>query len=228
MPQRCLKRFDMKAKIVSYCKIKNNTVWVNGEKFYVDNQSVDITTFLAHLYKQLNLNYPKFFKMDNLCKLGILATELAIQNNSEFNNYEKDKVAISLSNNSSSIETDRNHIKTIADKNQYFPSPSLFVYTLPNIIIGEIAIKYKLTGENSFFISEKFDENLMCTYDSILLNEAQSSHTTAVIGGWVNVDGNEGEGFIYCLEKANFNPDRTGFSSSYNSETIHKFYNKTE
>ena len=38
----------------------------------------------------------------------------------------------------------------------YFPSPSVFVYTLPNIVIGEIAIRHKIYGESSFYITEKF------------------------------------------------------------------------
>lgn len=224
MQQQYLKRCNMPATITSCCKIKNNTVWINGDKMYCNDQPNDFTAFLVHLYKHINLNYPKFFKMDNLCKLGMIAAELAIQNDPEFKMHEKEKVAIFLSNNSSSIETDRNHIKTIADKTQYFPSPSLFVYTLPNIVIGEIAIKHKLTGENSFFVSEKFDEKFMHTYVSILL-EAQNNHTTAAVAGWINVDGNHCEAVVYCVEKTNFSPDRKGFNMPHSPETLYKLYN---
>lgn len=188
----------MEATIVSYCKIKNNVVCLNDEKINIDNKSVDFTTFLVNLYRQLNLNYPKFFKMDSLCKLGILAAEMTLPKKSEFENYEEGKVAVFFSNNSSSIETDRNHVKTISDKNHYFPSPAIFVYTLANIVIGEIAIKHKFTGENAFFVSEKFDEKLMHTYVSIAL---QNNHTTHALCGWVNVDGNEYEAFMYYVEK---------------------------
>lgn len=212
----------MEATIISYCKIKNNTVWVNGEKINIDNNSVGFTAFLVNLYRQMNLNYPKFFKMDNLCKLGILAAEMVIQNNSKSENFEKNKVAIFLANNSSSIETDRNHIKTIVNKNDYFPSPAIFVYTLPNIIIGEIAIKHKFTGENAFFVSETFDSNLMHTYASIAL---QSSHTTDAVCGWVNVDGNEYEAFMYYTEKNNLNKVEKGFNMPHTPETIYKLYN---
>lgn len=212
----------MEATILSYCKIKNDTVWVNGEKINIDNKSVDFSAFLVNLYRQMNLNYPKFFKMDNLCKLGILAAEMVIQNNSKSENFEKDKVAVFLANNSSSIETDRNHIKTIVNKNDYFPSPALFVYTLPNIIVGEIAIKHKFTGENAFFVSETFDANFMHTYASIAL---QSSHTTDAVCGWVNVDENEYEAFMYYTEKNKLNKFGKGFNMPHTPETIHKLYN---
>ncbi|MES2590655.1 MAG: 3-oxoacyl-ACP synthase [Bacteroidota bacterium] len=211
----------MEATIVSSCKIKNNAVWVNGIEMKVDKSS-DPVLFLTDLYKHINLSYPKFFKMDSLCKLGVLAAELAIRNNSQFENYQKEKVAIIFSNHASSIETDRNHVKTIADKSQYFPSPAIFVYTLPNIVIGEIAIKHKLTGENAFFVTEKFDEKLMHTYVSLAL---QSNHTTAAICGWVNVDGNDFEAVVYCVEKTKFNQDKEGFNKLHHPEVIQQLYN---
>ncbi len=223
--QRCSafrKGINMEPTILSYCKIKNNTVWLNGDEIYIDNKSVDFDAFLVNLYRHINLNYPKFFKMDNLCKLGMLAAEMAIRNNSKSDNCEKDKTAVFISNNSSSLDTDRNHIKTIEDKSQYFPSPSVFVYTLPNIIIGEISIKHKLAGENAFFVTEKFDEKLMHSYTSIAL---QNKHTADAVCGWINVDGNEYEAFVYYVEKSNFNPLIKGFNMPHNPETISRLYN---
>ncbi len=34
---------------------------------------------------------------------------------------------------------------------------TLFVYTLPNILIGEICIKFKIQGESNFFVSQFVD-----------------------------------------------------------------------
>ena len=212
----------MKTVIRSYCKIKNNAAWVNGNEIIITGDSTDLTSFLSALYRQIAMSYPKFFKMDNLCKLGMLVTELAIRNNADFEKYSKERTAIVLSNNASSIETDRNHIKTIADKSQYFPSPAVFVYTLPNIVIGEIGIKYKLTGENAFFVSEAFDAGLLHNYVSILL---ENGHTDAVISGWVNVDGNAYDAFVYCVEKSNFNQHTEPFYQPHTIEALQQLYN---
>ena len=212
----------MEVTITSYCKIKNNSVWINGNEMLIDHKSNELTSFLTYLYKQINLSYSKFFKMDNLCKLGVLAAELAIRNNSKFAEQEKDKVAIFLSNNSSSIDTDRNHLKTIIDKSRYFTSPAIFVYTLANIVVGEIAIKHKLKGENVFFVTETFDETLMHTYASIAL---QSNHTTNALCGWINVDGNNYEAFVYCVEKTNFNGNEKCFNVPHNTKVISQLYN---
>jgi hypothetical protein len=211
----------MPQTISSYCIIKKNSVWLNGQELPVDKSATELSPFLAALYRQLNVNYPKFFKMDNLCKLGMLATELVIRNNPDFEKYPKDKVAIVFSNQASSMDTDRNHVKTIEDKNNYFPSPALFVYTLPNIVIGEIAIKHKLTGENAFFISEKMDIQLLQSYTSILL---ATDKTDAVLCGWVNVDGNAYEAFVYCVEKTNFNEERNEATKHHDFETIQLLY----
>lgn len=212
----------MSAIISSYCRIKNNTVYVNGKELAIDNNEPGFTAFLSATYRQVNISYPKFFKMDNLCKLGMLAAEIAVRDNPGFGKQKKENIAVVLSNNASSIETDRNHVKTIIDKTQYFPSPAVFVYTLANIVIGEIAIKHKLTGENAFFVSEKFDAGLTYNYVSALL---ESAHTDAVIAGWVNVDGNANDAFVYCVEKSNFNQDKDGFYQPHSAEMIKQLYN---
>jgi hypothetical protein len=210
----------MEEAITSYCHIKNNSVSVNGKVFFQD-QHEDPSAFLSALYKKLELNYPKFFKMDKLCKLGILATELLVRNTSDFENFDKKETALIFSNHSSSLESDRAHVKTIRDKQNYFPSPSVFVYTLPNIVVGEIAIKYKITGENAFFISDAFDPVLMHNYTSLLL---QSGSASVALCGWVNADGNELEAFVYCVKKGNFKNEENAFEKSHQSKIINQLY----
>ena len=39
-----------------------------------------------------------------------------------------------------------------------FPSPALFVYTLPNIVSGEISIRNKWGGESSAYVLASYDE----------------------------------------------------------------------
>src|SRR5690606_9811213 len=102
------------------------------------------------VYKENNSAYPKFFKMDNLCKLAFLASEFLLED-SKIGSTTQENMGIVLSNKSSSLNTDRKHQATINDKDNYFPSPALFVYTLPNIMIGEISIRHQIKGENVFF-----------------------------------------------------------------------------
>ena len=181
----------------------------------------ELSVFLAGLYKHVDLGYPKFFKMDKLCKLGVLATELLLRNTTDFAVFPLNETALVFSNNASSLESDRAHALAIADKAHYFPSPSVFVYTLPNIVIGEIAIKHKITGENAFFVSETFNTTLITTYCNILLQEKKAS---TVICGWVNVDGPEAEAFVYCVKNLNFKQENNSFQKSHNSNNLENLY----
>ena len=140
---------------------------------------------LNELYRQFVGDYPKFFKMDSLCKLGFLASELLLGSLSA---EQKENASIILFNKNGSLISDRNYQQTISDSN-YFPSPALFVYTLANIITGEIAIRHKIYGETSFYILPNKDEEVM---ERMVKNIFLTSHPTFVLTGWVDYE-NENE-----------------------------------
>ncbi len=103
-----------------------------------------------------------------------------------------------FSNSASSLDTDRKYQEAINDKDNYYPSPAVFVYTLPNITIGEVSIKNELRSENAFFIFENYNANFHQIYESSLIHGEKSK---AVLGGWVNVDGNNYEAFLYLVSE---------------------------
>lgn len=74
-------------------------------------------------------------------------------------------------------------------------SPSVFVYTLPNIVMGEVCIKNKIYGENSFFITEKFNPGLIWEYSQSLLDSLAAS---AIVCGWIEWKNAEYDVFL-CL-----------------------------
>ncbi len=209
------------SQIIAYCHIKHNSVFVNGQCLYELPENEDLTAFLGELYKKIPLNYPKFFKMDQQCKLGILATEFLMRNIPEFESFDTKETALVFSNKASSLESDRKHLKTISDKENYFPSPAVFVYTLANIVMGEIAIKHQISGENAFFISETFDPELMYRYSDILLEQQLA---TTVIAGWINVDGKSAEAFVYCLKNLNFKGAKNGQEMDHSSQNLQQLY----
>ncbi len=186
----------MEFVITTYCKIKNNAIWCNGQKLF-SVKEMPASDFLKEAYKFSEMNYPKFHKMDNLSKLGLIAAEICFKNSDLLKNNDPENTAIILSNHSSSLDTDRIHQNSIANKDRYLPSPAIFVYTLPNIVIGEIAIKYKITGENAFLVSDKFDAETLVNYTQQLL---KTNMAGAALCGWINYDGSDYEAFIYLVE----------------------------
>jgi hypothetical protein len=136
--------------------------------------------------------------MDNLCKLAFLSAEILFRSTDIFQKYPGEEVAIILENASSSLDYDRKHIESIRDRNRYFPSPSVFVYTIPNIMIAEIAIRLKIKGENAVFILEQFDPGFIDRYVSELFRSQQIS---CCIAGWVECYGDHYQSFLFVVEQ---------------------------
>lgn len=139
-------------------------------------------SLLTTLYKRMIGNYPKFYKMDGLSRLGFVASEILL--NAEKGETDKER-AIIFFNHSSSIASDRNYKESINDKNNYFPSPSIFVYTLPNIVTGEIAIRNHFHGETSFFILPDKDERMM---EEILQASCRDDQSKSFLTGWIDYE----------------------------------------
>ena len=186
---------NSKYHITSFCNIKNNTVSLNGSIIYNDENN-NFSGFIKAAYKSFETNYPKFFKMDALSKLAFLAADVLLKNKRL--DQEKNNIAIVFSNKASSLDTDRRHQKAINSKEDYYPSPAVFAYTLPNICIGEISIKYKLFSENSFFIFERFNAQHLLDYTNSLLS---TNKTEKVLCGWVELDGEHYEAFLYLVSQ---------------------------
>lgn len=151
-------------------------VVVDGQHLY-DLREVPLAEIPVHLYKALGLSYPKFFKMDRISKLGFIATELLMQVVDQPVN--KDKVALLLSTADGCREIDEKFTVSMDD----IPSPALFVYTLPNIVAGEICIRNGFKGEQMVWVSEMPDEKIMNAYLQTLFAKG---NTDACLVGFVN------------------------------------------
>ena len=153
-----------------------------GKKELGEQEGQEHHSLLTSLYRQMIGNYPKFYKMDGLSRLGFVASEILL--NAEKGETDKER-AIIFFNHSSSIASDRNYKESINDKDNYFPSPSIFVYTLPNIVTGEIAIRNHFQGETSFFILHDKDERLM---EEILQASCRDAQNKSFLTGWIDYE----------------------------------------
>lgn len=155
-----------------------------------ENEETDFSSFSKSAYKALNIDYSKFFKMDNLSKLAFMAGDVLLKEETEKN------VALVLSNKASSLDTDRKHQRSIVDSSNFYPSPSVFVYTLPNICMGEISIKHGLYSENAFFVFDKFNPSALKDYSDSLLMEGNAKK---VLCGWADFDHGKYDAFLYVI-----------------------------
>ena len=167
-------------------------VEVDGRSLPIEAQGKDL---LTALYRQYVGDYPKFYKMDPLSRLGFVATELLLaaerasgQHQEQNPETDRSDRAVVFFNRSSTVVTDRHYLQTIVRPDDYFPSPSLFVYTLPNIVTGEIAIRHHYHGETSFYLLPSRDEAVMAQVVQATLADAE---TTSLISGWIDYTGDQ-------------------------------------
>jgi len=189
--------------------VKQHQVSLSPQGVTVDGKSIAITNdkgsagLLTAIYKQKIGDYPKYYKMDGLCRLGFVASELLLQaegtaksGSNAMERGECDDRAIVLFNRSSSISSDKKYLESIEDKDNYFPSPSVFVYTLPNIVTGEIAIRNGYHGETSFYILPQKDERQM---QEVLETVFMDKQTKSVLTGWLDYEDAEHFEAELCL-----------------------------
>lgn len=190
MPQWYWKNVKMNMmKKITACTIENSKITVD-ENLIFESESNTFPEFAKEAYKNLELNYPKFHKMDSLSKLAFLAAEMILKDG------DHSRTALVLANKSSSLDTDFKYQESINSQENYFPSPAVFVYTLPNICVGEISIKHKMQTENAFFVLDEFDENFLNNYSEQLL---RSGKADKVLCGWVELFQENYKAFVYLL-----------------------------
>ncbi len=181
-------------RLIKAVHIEHSSLLVDGKQVYTHT---DNTAFLKGAYTFLEMNYIKFFKMDAPCKLATLASTCLDQNTPDID-FSGDKTAVLLATKSGCIESDIKHVESYRDPDQFFPSPAVFVYTLPNIMVGEICIKHKITGESACYMMENYDLSMMTSLANDLF--AREKYRYCVLG-WVDSSKDGQEAHLALYEK---------------------------
>lgn len=197
---------DHPLKVVSYAGIRNGKIRLKDRVLFQASPD-PFDEFMEKAYRSLNTDYPRFHKMDKLSRLGFLTAEVLLTGRTLTEKYSPDKIGMVLSNRSSSLDTD---IKYYNQLRKGIASPAVFVYTLPNIVIGEVCIRHKLKGESVFFCTGHFDAEAQVKYMEMLFRH---TITDACIGGWVELMNDTYESFLYLVTREESN-DKSVFTPS--------------
>lgn len=138
----------------------------------------------------------KFFKMDILSKWAWLGTELLLNpdGNSIYQGIDKSKVAVVLQTGHGCLDVDKKYRASMDD----VASPALFVYTLPNIMLGEICIRHGFKGEQLCMLSEQLDTQELTFWVNDLLNNRGMD---ACLCGWVDAYEDNKEVSLFWVSK---------------------------
>ena len=143
---------------------------------------------LTDLYKRAVGDYPRFYKMDLLSRLGFLTAELLLKADEDNDKTEISECAAVLFGHHGSVVADRNYLRTIATPEDFYPSPERFIYTLPNIVIGEIAIRHQLHAETTFIYLPRYNESELQHLIQVYAERLPSKY---LLTGWMDAEDDE-------------------------------------
>ncbi len=94
------------------------TDWVRITNGTVTKNNSSVTSLMGstpeELYRQLNCSYPKFFKMDKLCKWAFVAAECLYSGNGQlYSSFDKNKVSLALFTSHGCLDVDKKYQDSI-------------------------------------------------------------------------------------------------------------------
>ena len=196
--------------ISGFARIRMGKIELDGLPCF-QSHGRSVEEFLMDAYAGLAVNYPKYFKMDQLSRLGFLAAHVLISKY-RLTDYTPFETAVILSNANSSLDSDLKYFAA----SKKASSPALFVYTLPNIVAGEICIRHTIKGENAFFVTPSFDAEFLFQYVSSTMSDGV---TKACIAGWVDVLREQYDVLLYLVEE-----DERGLKLRHTADEIKRLY----
>lgn len=206
--------------ITGSCSVKNHKVILDGKEVWEGSLGWNPGELLKSIYKHFEVGYLKYYKMDPLTKLGFITAEILLKDRKLDEKYAGTDIGIAVVNKSSSIDIDRAFQETIENDESFYPSPALFVYTLPNIMTGEICIRHKFKGENTVFLRKDFSAEFIQDYVSLLF---QKKKAKACITGWVEINDGQYRSLLMLVENADFSTD-SGQALLFTAKEIKKLF----
>lgn len=215
MPHYCLKKWRL-LNITKHIILSREHFFSSNEENIADDASLSFKEQAKKLYQSLEIDYPKFYKMDKLSKTAFLSSELLMEKH--VFDCADEKIGLFITNKCSSLETDEAYYSKTFKNSEFQANPSLFVYTLPNIMMGELCIRHKIKGEQSMWVSDNLDVNFVSKYVNLLYEE---NLIEAAIVGWIDFYKDQPEAMLCILENTT---QKT--TVSFNEQNLMGLYQK--
>lgn len=148
-------------------------------EYKLPSSELPFAQFIREEFKSFGESNMKFYKMSDMSKALYVAVERLLKIEG-FEDIAPTRRAIILANSSASLDADIMHQQILNKNLPEGASPAVFVYTLANVAAGEMCIRHKIQGDNTFFI-ENEDSGLAERYAITLINQGRAD---AVICGW--------------------------------------------
>jgi len=161
-------------------RITPDGLWINGLAVPMESHG---PALLTEIYKKNLADQSRFFKMDLYSRLAYVGTGLLAKD--ALNGYDPADLAIFIFTQNGSVLADRKHLSSFSNPEEFYPSPAVFINTLPNVVLGEIAVKNNIKGETTLVLLPSRDE---ATMNTVIQASVAATRPSAVIYGWVDCD----------------------------------------
>jgi 3-oxoacyl-[acyl-carrier-protein] synthase-1 len=161
-------------------RITPDGLWVDDQAVPLENRG---SALVSEIFKKYLADGSRFYKMDLYSRLAYVGTSLLAKDALEASDPE-DRALIIFTQNGS-VLADRKHLSTFANPEEFFPSPAVFINTLPNVVLGEIAVKNNIKGETTLVLLPNRDETVM---QRIIDATVSATRPSVLICGWVDCD----------------------------------------
>ena len=156
------------------------TFYITAHSF-ISAQSVEADSTGNFLWKNISSRpNERFGRFDLLTKYALAAVELL---NLPLDEPKDSSKALILETQSGSLAVDEHYYSS---KQQNPPSPALFTYTLPSVALGEIAIRYRLTGPNLTILSQNIAGTLGLLESARMLWRKECSEVIFIMANGTN------------------------------------------
>ena len=136
---------------------------------------------ISDLFKKHLADGSRFYKMDLFSRLAYVGTGLLAKDS--LKDCQPEDVALFIFTENGSVLADRKHLSTFSNPEEFYPSPAIFINTLPNVVLGEIAVKNQIKGETTLVMLPARDDE---TIERIIQVSLSSTHPSVMIYGWVD------------------------------------------
>ena len=161
-------------------RITPDGLWMDGQAVPMENHGPSLVT---EIYKKYLADGSRFFKMDLYSRLAYAATGLLAKDALE--GCDPEDLALFIFTQNGSVLADRKHLSTFSDPKEFFPSPAIFINTLPNVVLGEIAVRNNIKGETTLVLLPERDETAM---HRVIDATVSATRPSVMLYGWVDCD----------------------------------------
>jgi 3-oxoacyl-[acyl-carrier-protein] synthase II len=130
----------------------------------------------------------RYGRFDPYTRLGWAGIALALRDVGLDQGEERRPIGIVAASRNECLATDEEYYRTTLDEGGSLSSPQLFSYTLPNIVLGECAVQFKLSGPT---LSVGDDGALGARALETALRFIECGEAPAMVAGWLESDADE-------------------------------------